>query len=146
MLGLGLILATLVACGESDPVMPPGMPGDTLPTPPTRVVKANPAFTADVYEIFTRTGCTASGCHGAAQAASLDLSSASNAFANLVGVEGVREPIVRVIANDADGSYLVIKVEGRQSVGGQMPLGGPALDTIDVNNIKNWINTGAPNN
>ena len=32
------------------------------------------------------------------------------------------------------------------TVGGRMPLNGTALDNIDLTNIKNWINNGAPNN
>lgn len=142
------LFVTLVACsGDSDPMTPPTTPPpDTTTPPPTRVVKDNPAFQADIYEVFTRRGCTAAGCHGAAQQAGLSLSSATAAFNNLVGVTATSEPIVRVIPNDADGSYLVIKLEGRQTVGEQMPQGGPALDTIDLNNIKNWINNGAPNN
>jgi hypothetical protein len=109
------------------------------------VVKANPAFGADIQEIFDRRGCTASGCHGSAQSAGLDLRSGS-AYGSLVNVQASSEPIVRVIPNDAQNSYLVIKLEGRQSVGAQMPRGGSPLDTIDMRNIRNWIDTGAPNN
>ena len=47
---------------------------------------------------------------------------------------------------DPDNSYLVIKNEGRQSVGSRMPLGGAAQDEIDQANIRNWIAQGALNN
>jgi hypothetical protein len=40
---------------------------------------------------------------------------------------------------------IVIKLEGRQTVGAKMPLGG-SLDAISLQNIKNWINKGANNN
>ena len=46
---------------------------------------------------------------------------------------------------DAANSYIVIKLEGRQTVGAKMPLGG-SLDAISLQNIKNWINKGAKNN
>ena len=51
-----------------------------------------------------------------------------------------------MIPNDAQNSYLVIKIEDRQTVGTRMPQGGNALDSIDVSNIRNWINQGAKNN
>jgi|TARA_B100001167_G_scaffold127020_1_gene79375 hypothetical protein len=55
---------------------------------------------------------------------------------------------VYVIPNDAQNSYLVKKLENRQGSGNgnRMPIGGSALDNVDLTNIKNWINTGAPNN
>ena len=45
----------------------------------------------------------------------------------------------------AYNSYLVIKLEGRQTIGVKMPLGG-SLDAVRLQNIKNWINKGANNN
>jgi hypothetical protein len=47
---------------------------------------------------------------------------------------------------DPDDSYLVKKLEGRQSVGARMPLNGAALDNTDLSNIRNWISQGAKNN
>ena len=46
---------------------------------------------------------------------------------------------------DADNSYLVIRFEDRQSVAALMPIGLP-LDSIDLTNLRNWINNGAPEN
>ena len=40
-------------------------------------------------------------------------------------------------------SYVLIKLEGRQRVGGEMPPGLP-LDSIDLTNMRNWVRTGAP--
>jgi hypothetical protein len=78
-------------------------------------------------------------------AAGLNLQSGAS-FASLVNVTATREPIVRVIPGNADGSYLIVKLEGRQSVGSRMPLGGQPLNDTDLTNIKNWINRGAQNN
>lgn len=146
ILGLICAVAFAAACSSSDnPTDPGGGDGGDGGETPTRTVKASPSFASDIQEIFDRRGCSASSCHGSLRSAGLDLR-AANSYANLVGVQASSEPIVRVIPNDADGSYLVIKLEGRQSVGDRMPaLGGP-LDAIDLANIKNWINTGAPNN
>ena len=77
--------------------------------------------------------------------AGLDLRSGAS-FASLVSVRATSEPILRVIPGDANGSYLVIKLEGRQSVGDRMPQTGAALDSIDLTNIRNWIAQGALNN
>jgi hypothetical protein len=53
---------------------------------------------------------------------------------------------LRVIPGNANDSYLIVKVEGRQSVGQRMPIGGSPLDNIDLTNLKNWISQGAKNN
>lgn len=132
------------ACGSEDSPTDPGPGGGTGGGTP-RVVKAMPAFGADIQEVFDRIGCSTSGCHGTAQRAGLDLRS-GNAYDNLVDVQAMSESVLRVIPGDANGSYLVIKLEGRQTVGARMPLNGAALDNIDLTNIKNWINNGAPNN
>ena len=54
----------------------------------------------------------------------------------------------RIEPFDVPNSYLVHKVEGTQaSVGGfgeQMPLVGAALAATHINDIKTWINDGAP--
>ena len=69
------------------------------------------------------------------------------AFANLVNVVAFSEPnFQRVTPSDAQNSYIVIKLEGRQTVGARMPLTGAVLDNIDLTNIRNWISTGARNN
>lgn len=111
----------------------------------SRSIKANPSFSNDIQEIFNRNGCAAAGCHGSAAAGNLDLRT-GNSYAELVNVTAQGEEIVRVIPGDAEGSYLVIKIEGRQEFGSRMPLSGSALDNIDVTNIRNWIDNGAENN
>lgn len=113
-----------------------------------REIEPNPSFSADINEIFQRRGCTASNCHGASGGqADLELTASASAnYAELVGVQATSEDFLRVQPGNATDSYLVIKLEGRQSVGAQMPLTGGPLDNIDLTNIKNWINNGAPNN
>ena len=48
-------VAILSACGDS----PTGNGGGD-----DRVIIANPLFATDIQEIFTRTGCVTSNCHG----------------------------------------------------------------------------------
>lgn len=143
----GALVALLVAgCSSSDnPATPPGDSGNGGGNGGGRVVVDDPSFSAVVQEIFERKGCNISSCHGLAEEGDLDLTRGS-AFSNLVGVQAVAEPGVRVITGDATGSYLVIKLEGRQSSGSSMPLSGSPLDAIDLANVKNWINQGAKNN
>ncbi len=148
---LSLVLcASLAACGGSDsPTAPDTGGGNTGNTGgDTRTIKVNPEFGADIVEIFTRRGCTSSSCHGGG-AGELTLSSnASTTHGNLVGVASPTSGEIRVIANDAANSYLVKKLEGTQGSGNgqRMPQTGSPLDNTDLTNIKNWINTAAPNN
>ena len=136
VLGLGLS-----ACGDSGtgPDGGGGGGGDT------RVIVADPSFAGVIQEIFTRKGCTASSCHGSSQQEGLDLRAGSS-YADLVNVASTQGAGFRVIPGNADGSYLVVKVEGRQTVGTRMPQTGSNLDNIDLTNLKNWINLGAKNN
>ncbi|MGW8266623.1 MAG: hypothetical protein ACWGSQ_09665 [Longimicrobiales bacterium] len=110
-----------------------------------RVILADPSFATVIQEIFNRRGCASSSCHGSAQQAGLTLTSGSS-YASLVNVVATQSTALRVIPGNANGSYLVIKVEGRQTAGARMPLGGAALDNIDLTNLKNWIDQGAKNN
>lgn len=112
-----------------------------------REIEANPSFAVDINEIFQRRGCSASSCHGGGGQAGLELTSSASAnYDELVDVPATSEDFLRVEPGNATDSYLVIKLEGRQVVGGRMPLNAAPLDDIDLTNIKNWINNGAPNN
>jgi hypothetical protein len=70
------------------------------------------------------------------------------AYDNLVGVPSAGAPVfTRVVAGDADASYLVAKLEGTHlemgGLGAQMPLDGTlGQDVIDE--IRAWIDDGAP--
>ena len=132
------MLGLLSGCSSSDSPTDSGGSAD-------RVIKADPSFSADIQEIFNRRGCTGSSCHGSAQSAGMDLRTGA-AYLNLVNVNSTESGALRVAPGDAQNSYIVIKVEGRQSVGSRMPLNLPPLDNIDIQNIRNWINQGALDN
>ena len=111
---------------------------------PSEPAKENPSFGSDIQSIFTAS-CASSLCHGAAASGGLILTSGQS-YNQLVNVVSTGEPPkIRVIPGDAANSYLVIKIEGRQSVGGKMPSGG-SLNSVQIQNIKNWIGKGAANN
>ncbi len=108
-------------------------------------VKEDPSFAADIQAIFNA-ACVGTGCHNATASAGLNLSQ-GQAYDNLVNVDSTNEPIFkRVLPNDAQNSYLVIKIEGRQGIGSRMPLNRTALTNVQIQNIKNWINKGANRN
>ena len=134
----------LVACGGDGPTDPSASDGGDTATP--RTILAEPSFAENINEILQRRGCATSGCHGSGAGGLRLTSAASDNYAALVGVAAIGEDFDYVVPNDATNSYLVIKIENRQSVGQRMPLGSSELDTIDQTNIRNWINNGAPNN
>ena len=107
-----------------------------------------PTLDSIQQNVFTPT-CATAGCHtgpaGPMLPAGMDLSSADASFANLVGVESLEVAgTPRVAPNDADASYLVMKLEGAAGIAGeQMPFGGPYLDQATIDVIRAWIDAGA---
>lgn len=92
-----------------------------------------------------------SGCHtgptSSALPSGMNLTTAANSFAALVGVESIEvSGLSRVESGDPDNSYLIDKLEGTQTVGTRMPQGGPFLNQATINMIRDWITDGAPNN
>lgn len=140
------VLLFSVGCGGDDPTGP--YSGDGTTGTAAREIKAQPSFSTDINEILQRRGCSAGSCHGASggQAGLMLTTNAGANYGMLVNVQATSENFLRVEAGNAGNSYMVIKLEGRQSTGGRMPLGGSPLDNIDLTNIKNWINNGAPQN
>lgn len=138
------VMASAIFIGACSDATDPG----TDPPPnggSGREVVADPSFAQIIQPIFDRKGCTASNCHGSLQSAGLDLRS-GNSHASLVNEPASNEAgEIRVIPGDATNSYLMVKLEGRQNVGSQMPIGG-SMDDIDLGNLRNWINQGAKNN
>jgi hypothetical protein len=136
---LGVILALLAIvflskCGSDS----------TTTTEPPPLIKDDPSFATDIQSIFS-SNCISSGCHNAGAAAGMVLLQGQS-YSNLVNVASTQEPgKTRVIPNDSTNSYIVIKLEGRQTNGSRMPLGG-TLDSNSIQNIKNWIDKGAKNN
>jgi len=145
-LQLSLLGTILASCG-GDATMPTASGGDGGDTLTNRMIRANPSFAGDIQEIFVRRGCTnADGCHGLGQGSLTLRANDPENHANLVNVTaGAESEYVLVKPLDATNSYVVIRLEGRQRIGLTMPFGS-SLDSIDLTNIKNWINNGALNN
>jgi uncharacterized protein (TIGR03118 family) len=92
-------------------------------------------------------GPICSTCHtggGASLPSSMNLSSQAATAAALIGVNSQEAPALkRVMAGDANNSYVVQKVEGTAAVGGRMPLGGAPLSQANIDGIRAWIQAGA---
>jgi hypothetical protein len=123
----------LAACYEGDAVTDPDPPVGT-------------SFSEDVNPIFAVGGCTASGCHGSgAGELTLTPSAAAN-YASLVNVPASSaSTFLLVEPSNSQDSYVVMKLEGRQTSGARMPLGG-ALSSSQITTIRAWIDAGAPDN
>jgi hypothetical protein len=133
-LGIIIIFIFVAKCGKDN----------KNPTEPISIIKEDPSFITDIQPIFSAS-CATSGCHNVNASAGLDLL-AGKAYMNLVDIASTQDKgKKRVKTSDATNSYLVIKVEGKQSFGSKMPPSG-ALSVESIQLIKNWINKGAKNN
>jgi hypothetical protein len=138
-----LVLAawpTLTGCGGG-----PSELDDSGFVPNNRQIIEDPSFANDIQTMFNREGCTNGACHGVGASAGLTLET-GEAYASLVGVPSTQSGYERVTPEKPAESYLIIKLEGTQSEGARMPLGGSPLDEIDMGTLKNWITKGAKNN
>ncbi len=138
-----LLLLTLACRGynqsatqtASDPAKPAAQPTQA----------ATPMFSMDVQPVFTGK-CALADCHGAAKSASLQLT-AGMAYGNLVNVKSSEDPrFMRIMPGMPDSSYLVMKIEGRQTVGARMPFRRTPLSASQIQLIRGWIQAGASKN
>ena len=115
--------------------------GDGSGFPPA--VAISPEFSSIQANVFTPT-CAVTGCHfGAGAPQGLRLDDASS-FALLVGVASTQaSSVLRVAPGDPSSSYLIQKLEGSASTGGQMPLNAPPLPQATIDVIRQWITDGA---
>ncbi len=130
---LALLLCALpVGCGKSNSTKPPS-------------VKDDPSFAGDIQPIFT-SSCAIPSCHAAPGQVGLILS-AGQSYGLLVNVNSSEVSAqMRVRPSLPDSSYLVVKIEGRQTVGVRMPATGTPLSSTNIQLIRNWISKGALNN
>lgn len=105
-----------------------------------------PTLSSIQANIFTPT-CTQ--CHfGINPSGGMNLEQGQS-FASIVGVQRSFDPEIRVVAGDANSSFLIDKLEDNNlggSRGARMPLSGPYLDQITIDVIRQWIDNGATDN
>jgi hypothetical protein len=155
--GVVAITLALAACGAGtgDGLDQNGLPfgqsapaacGSTggAPTPPPPGAPFEPTLASIQANVFS-VDCAVSGCHGGAGAQQgLRLDPGFSA-GNLICVHSSQDPaLIRVIPGDPDASLIIRKLEGTQSVGDQMPQGGPYLPQSTIDVIRLWIQNGAP--
>jgi mono/diheme cytochrome c family protein len=99
-------------------------------------VPVDPSYATDVQPIFSANCIT---CHGTS-GPSGDYSLTSRAGT----LGGGSDTVLNVIPGAADSSTLYRKIKGIETP--QMPLGQPALDTVKMGTVRNWINKGAKDN
>ncbi|MBI3186879.1 MAG: Ig-like domain-containing protein [Gammaproteobacteria bacterium] len=132
-----VLLLTACGAGSGAGLDANGQPAGNAPATPLAA-----DFTSIQQNIFTPV-CTV--CHSGASAPLGLRLDAANSYAALVGVSSVEVPsTLRVNPGNPASSYLIAKLEGTAAVGGQMPLGGPALSQESIEFVKQWIAAGAP--
>lgn len=107
-----------------------------------------PSF-EDVYAILVdaeRGGCTAGGCHGVEQTASVGIHISNkdpdDAYAALLEIEGsVGRPYVD--ADDPEASWIVCNLRGEPGGGFPMPVSYGLPDLADADVVRDWILCGA---
>lgn len=123
--------------------------GNSTVSPQVAVVVDNAPVTTPTLAMLQVTVFSAqcTGCHNGAGPNlpnSLNLTSASASAAALINVNSLQNPMLkRVNPEDPDNSYLVQKLEGTSIFGLRMPFGGPYLDQVTINQVREWIRAGA---
>lgn len=133
------VLLVIGGCSGSDS---PSAPDNDVPSPPSDI-----SFSGEVLPIFASAGCAASSCHSTSRQSAGLVLTASAAYDRLVNVNSSQvSTFKRVLPGDAQNSYLMMKLEGRQTVGNRMPLGQAPLSSRNLQVIGTWINEGAADN
>jgi hypothetical protein len=133
-----LLLAYLSACtaGDGRGLNVAGRPleeGGDLPLAPTL-----DSIQANVFDSY----CIV--CHSGASAPQGLRLDAASSYTNLVGVPSQEAGSqLRVEPGNPDASYLIRKLEGTATEGGQMPLGAPPLPQSTIDFVRQWITEGA---
>jgi polyvinyl alcohol dehydrogenase (cytochrome) len=127
-----------------------GLPGDNggMGPGPVATPSGGPTFTAVYEEVFIGAGCNTPLCHGGG-AGALAMTTRDGAYRELVGVPAAGELCAgagaRVDPGNPEGSLLLDKVSSRSPLcGDPMPIAAP-LAAEQVDQIRRWIEIGAPN-
>lgn len=135
-----LALAGLIAaCNSSDAPLDTGLAARA--DAPTED-KLEPTIESIQKHVF---GPHCISCHsGSSAPEGLRLENPSISYNNLVNVRAQEAPTQdRVKPGDADNSYVIVKLEGRQLIGAQMPKDANPLDAETIAVIRKWISDGA---
>ncbi len=133
-----------VTCADATPLSGVGTSGDFTIAPPPQTI----SFASQVVPIFGGS-CTNTQCHDSVQSQeSLDLT-AAKAYAELVGVSAKQCSATQLVnAGAPNESYLVLKLQGSGPCfkGVKMPKLPFTVTPAQIQQIRDWIQNGAPNN
>jgi len=140
--GIAAITLALAACGggSGEGLDANGQPlpagGGAPPPVPTLA-----SIQVDVFSV----SCAISGCHGGGTVQfGLSLDPGFSA-GKLINVDSQQDAsLIRVIPGNPNGSFLIQKLEGTQTVGRRMPDFSPPLPQATIDVIRQWIANGAP--
>lgn len=105
------------------------------------------SWSGDIMPVFNNNcSCHAPAAQGGFATPVFSGIAAGTARSNLVNQPSGQVALDFIEPFQSNNSYLQDKIDGTQTVGGQMPLGGPFLNAATRNMIRNWIDDGAPNN
>jgi hypothetical protein len=103
-----------------------------------------PTFASIQANVFS-VNCAIPGCHGGGSAQFGLRLDPGFSYGNLVNVASPRDASrIRVIPGNPDGSFIIQKLEGTQTLGDRMPDFGPYLPQSTIDVIRQWIADGAP--
>jgi hypothetical protein len=142
---LSVVLSVLIVCvGVFFYQCGSDSPTESSP-PDQETVISDPSFSQHIQPIFN-SNCALSLCHVAGTITELDLSQGV-AYANIVNVDSGQDPSFKlVLPGNSTDSWLVMKIEGRQTVGLRMPPSADPISEVRIQNIKNWVDRGAKDN
>jgi hypothetical protein len=102
-----------------------------------------PITATELQPVWEANGCAA--CHRTGDAAAgVDLSAPDEVIRTLRNVSSLGSPLPRVAPGDHARSYLMRKLLGASGISGfRMPPDGRALSPDDLQQVADWIDTGA---
>lgn len=147
--GIAILVLALAACGagsgegldQNGQPLSGGSGGNSLAPPVAGLAPTLASIQANVFSV----NCAVPGCHGGAgaqQGLRLDPGFSAGSLINVASTQDAT--LVRVFPGNPGGSLLIQKLEGNQTVGFQMPAGGPYLPQSTIDVIRQWIQDGAP--
>ena len=107
---------------------------------------ATVSFQNDIVPILGNYSCSSGFCHGNEDSPPSNFLVLDAVSILGPGNEAAQLETCNVIRGNPDDSYLVQKLLGTAQIGERMPMGGDAIDTADLNTIRQWIIEGARNN
>jgi len=138
--GIAIAALALAACGAGSGE---GLDQNGQPLASGGAVPLQPTFASIQDNVFS-VHCAIPGCHGGGSVQFGLRLDKGFSYGNLVNVASPRDAnLIRVIPGNPDGSFIIQKLEGTQTLGDRMPDFGPYLPQSTIDVIRQWIAAGA---